>query len=40
MKLQGQVSMIHAKSKWLSLLQLKELLAERSRVSLREMNPA
>jgi 5-methylcytosine-specific restriction enzyme A len=32
--------MVHAKAKWLTLLQLKELLAERGRVSLREMNPA
>jgi predicted HNH restriction endonuclease len=32
--------MVHARPRWLTLLQLKELLAERSRVSLREMNPA
>jgi 5-methylcytosine-specific restriction enzyme A len=32
--------MVHARARWLTLLQLKELLAERSRVSLREMNPA
>jgi 5-methylcytosine-specific restriction enzyme A len=32
--------MVHARTRWLTLLQLKELLAERCRVSLREMNPA
>ena len=32
--------MVHARVRWLTLLQLKELLAERSPVSLREMNPA
>ena len=31
--------MIHAKSKWLSLLQLKELLAERNRTA-NQMTPA
>ena len=31
--------MVHAKSKWLSLLQLKELLAERNRTANRQMNP-
>jgi 5-methylcytosine-specific restriction enzyme A len=32
--------MIHAKSKWLSLLQLKELLDERNRTADRQMIPA
>jgi 5-methylcytosine-specific restriction protein A len=32
--------MVHAKPAWLTLLQLKELLAKRSSVSLREMTPA
>jgi 5-methylcytosine-specific restriction enzyme A len=32
--------MVHAKAKWLTLSELKELLAERSRASLHEMHPA
>jgi 5-methylcytosine-specific restriction protein A len=32
--------MVHAKTKWLTLTQMKELLAERARTSTREMHPA
>jgi 5-methylcytosine-specific restriction enzyme A len=32
--------MVHAKAKWLTLSELKELLAQRNRTSTREMQPA